>query len=577
LVVQSATLFIGNQTIQTLTSNIMMIEDDILVPLENQAGLTITVGKNDTSTVYAPRTYWTKLDFDPVPIGQLGHQIIQVGVQFAEFSNLTSVSTTGGPTSNSYTQVAQVNNSPDFTIPYLDYIISTYQGAIILTNVISYQTYSAGVTNQDTLPCVNNGNLYFMEYTGSENRLSVFSNILSQQFGYLTFGPDISSFGAAPYNVGTVTITTDVFLVYSNVFAYYDTAYDITDINGYHVQTYPPTNVLPLDNTGLFTQTAIAIGKYIYVSVQYANADNSILGVDTTRIINGTESSTMYKQSSRGNTFFGIPVTDGSHLYYDSNGGLFAQVNLDLTFTTYSPPLPSHDYVVLLYDGIYIYYSDRNASTVFYNTTMSFTSPNAWTHVTRGFVNGCLTSTYVYLYDPYGGLWQLNQYKVTPSLQSQLVVEYSKLENPVAHSENIISETLNNTLIVPANTTIAEFILDFRGPIRELWFQTPAIIQRTVLQLNGETYFDEDYSSLTNLRPYEYHVITSSMNIMSYSIALDPNTVEPTGTLNISRIADPILTVYLGQSYPTPQTIQVYARSMNILTCAQGIGGLKYN
>jgi hypothetical protein len=121
------------------------------------------------------------------------------------------------------------------------------------------------------------------------------------------------------------------------------------------------------------------------------------------------------------------------------------------------------------------------------------------------------------------------------------------------------------------------FSLTFTGPVRELWIQSDVAIKRTVLELNGEVLIDEDYKSLSFLRPFKDHLITPTMPFYSYSISLEPNVIEPLGTLNISRVAYPTIKFELDTIYNTDQIIRVYARSVNVLECQGGIGGLLYN
>jgi len=88
--VKNATLLIGGQTIDQLTSDRLIIEDDLGVAYENQAGLVILEGKGDTSQVYAPREYYTRLTFNMNKLNMkaLSHQDVQVNIEFEKFENL---------------------------------------------------------------------------------------------------------------------------------------------------------------------------------------------------------------------------------------------------------------------------------------------------------------------------------------------------------------------------------------------------------------------------------------------------------------------------------------------------------
>ena len=88
--VKSATLLIGGQTIDTLTSERLIIEDDLGVAYENQTGLAILEGKGDTSQVYAPREYYTRLTFntDKINMKALYNQDVRIDIEYEKFENL---------------------------------------------------------------------------------------------------------------------------------------------------------------------------------------------------------------------------------------------------------------------------------------------------------------------------------------------------------------------------------------------------------------------------------------------------------------------------------------------------------
>jgi len=101
LALKSVDLRIGGQTIQTLTGEYIEIWNELNVPLENQPGLAVLIGKYDTSSVSSPgRTYYVNLPFyffdRPelyLPLVALGRQNVEVVVTFGNFADLTSVQT----------------------------------------------------------------------------------------------------------------------------------------------------------------------------------------------------------------------------------------------------------------------------------------------------------------------------------------------------------------------------------------------------------------------------------------------------------------------------------------------------
>lgn len=98
--IKTADLKIGGQTIQSLTGEYIELWNDLHVPYENQSGLQILTGKNDTLTTINPpgRTYFVNLPFyfygNPalyLPLVALGRHDVEVHVTFRNFSELTAI------------------------------------------------------------------------------------------------------------------------------------------------------------------------------------------------------------------------------------------------------------------------------------------------------------------------------------------------------------------------------------------------------------------------------------------------------------------------------------------------------
>lgn len=100
--IKSADLKIGGQTIQSLTGEFIELWNDLYVSYENQPGLKIMTGKNDTSSINPPgRTYFVNLPFyfygHPslyLPLVALDRHDVEVHVTFRNFSELTVISIT---------------------------------------------------------------------------------------------------------------------------------------------------------------------------------------------------------------------------------------------------------------------------------------------------------------------------------------------------------------------------------------------------------------------------------------------------------------------------------------------------
>jgi hypothetical protein len=98
--IKTADLKIGGQTIQSLNGEYIELWNDLHIPFENQPGLQILTGKNDTNTTINPpgRTYFVNLPFyfygNPslyLPLVALNRHDVEVHVTFRNFSELTAI------------------------------------------------------------------------------------------------------------------------------------------------------------------------------------------------------------------------------------------------------------------------------------------------------------------------------------------------------------------------------------------------------------------------------------------------------------------------------------------------------
>jgi hypothetical protein len=127
------------------------------------------------------------------------------------------------------------------------------------------------------------------------------------------------------------------------------------------------------------------------------------------------------------------------------------------------------------------------------------------------------------------------------------------------------------------------------------------MLQDAVLQVDGYDRFERrDAGYFRLVQPYQYHTaIPTKTFLYSYSFALRPEEMQPTGSLNASRIDNMTLQVSLRPDYPGPQqitnpvtgavetnpnyvpprgnaNIRVYAKNHNVLRVVNGFAGLLF-
>mgnify|MGYP006099286341 CR=1 FL=1 len=99
------------------------------------------------------------------------------------------------------------------------------------------------------------------------------------------------------------------------------------------------------------------------------------------------------------------------------------------------------------------------------------------------------------------------------------------------------------------------------------------------LQLNGHDRFTErDASYFRLVQPYQHHTRVPSKYVYLYSFALNPESHQPSGTCNFSRLDNVTLSLTgLKSNVPDGGQLLVYAVSNNILRIMSGMGGLAYS
>jgi Large eukaryotic DNA virus major capsid protein len=585
VLVKNATLTFGRQHIESTMSDILITQDDLEVPLENQAALTLLVGKNDNTTPIQNRIYYTKLNFDTIPLSTLYNSTVQLQVNFDTFSKVSKVPQTNGITDpNSYNFTAIGGHAGTRQVLYWnDYIIiQRYaDGVLLIFNIYTYEHIFWAPDTQNINMLVLVGDLIY-SYNGN---VLIYVNI-NDVINTYVYDWTISSFdwgnanrtisseneGIHSLNVSGYDIIMSYFLNQDIYWVIYNTRSDIDEPYSYTSSLVSFKEFFSIsddvtttnDGVGVFTD---GLTYYIYVFGElYSLVDpqNTTYGIGTIPLPFGR----VYNTS----------VFDGTYFYFGSAEGMMKFDGSNFIVYTY-PGKP------LCYDGSYVYFID--SSTLYsYNIFSEFDQDSAWTIVnnlgvllnkpdyffyTSGIVAG---PRFNYLTTD-GGIYQFDPVPIIPFIQSEVMIEYVDYNvYPQLQYTNLIKQNDLNTFIIQPNTTTSRYNIVFNDPVREFWIESDAHINRITLELNGYVLFDESYTSLFVIRPFQYHTTTPSKTTGVYSFALDPEKLS--GVLNISRFGSVIITVYNTKS-TSSQSINIYSRSYNLLHCSGGIGALVYN
>lgn len=182
----------------------------------------------------------------------------------------------------------------------------------------------------------------------------------------------------------------------------------------------------------------------------------------------------------------------------------------------------------------------------------------------------------------------------------------------VSNTHEYLIEQIQYTspIAIPIGATSSTVRLEFNHPVRELlWFiqrskmlsyhepfnySSTSILESgdrrdmmadAVIQLDGYDRFDKrDAGYFRLVQPYYHHTVTpNTLYLYNYCFALRPEELQPSGSLNASRIDSFVLQMNLvpdsttGVPPPRGNAItRVYATNHNVLRIINGFGGLLF-
>jgi len=217
----------------------------------------------------------------------------------------------------------------------------------------------------------------------------------------------------------------------------------------------------------------------------------------------------------------------------------------------------------------------------------------------------------------------LTMFRRPPKLACKLIVEYFYVEN--SEREKIVKNKLqyqvdllqyNGDILLTkesfANNLLYQSIIRFSGPCKEFFWVLQDVSYIDGSLPNGERKWDKyDYKLVGKLvnpmsqasiqfngrdrerlkdaifynyiQPYERHLADPSLGVNIYSFALEPESVQPTGSANMSKIDDASISITLLPEVMSDLNnnkvifrFAIYALSINMLRVCSGLGGLMY-
>lgn len=106
------------------------------------------------------------------------------------------------------------------------------------------------------------------------------------------------------------------------------------------------------------------------------------------------------------------------------------------------------------------------------------------------------------------------------------------------------------------------------------------LINKNLLVINSINRMDLDsYIYYTILQKYQYNFWNNQPGIYLYSFSLDPKNLQPSGSMNFSKIDDAYIQLTMNNiiNYQNPASVRVYSVQYNLFRISNGIGGLTFN
>ena len=193
----------------------------------------------------------------------------------------------------------------------------------------------------------------------------------------------------------------------------------------------------------------------------------------------------------------------------------------------------------------------------------------------------------------------------TPSLISAyMIVNYIYLDNFERYNfytqaHNYVITTVQTLPEQTANSINQIYKLPFYNPVKLITWRAvlqsnsdnnnkfiyssmdnQQLINKSIIQINSNPIIDmNSYDFYTTIQKYQNDFVNSQLGINMWSFSLEPKAIQPTGTLNFSKLDDAFLQLTLNPivTYQNPVILQAHALQYNLFKIENGIGALGFN
>jgi hypothetical protein len=185
---------------------------------------------------------------------------------------------------------------------------------------------------------------------------------------------------------------------------------------------------------------------------------------------------------------------------------------------------------------------------------------------------------------------------VNPTLDATIITEYVYLSEPeinwfrTSRIEQVITQIQYGTFRLQPSFTSGVFVLDFKNPIREMFFVIQAEgtapydysgngLESIGMSFNGYEAMSSttnDAVSLGSLEPFNHYPNFPTRQFYMHSFCMSPGSTAPSGYVNFSRIKQVLLTLNTSTS-ALARNFRLSFVNHNVLRFENGLAGLMFN
>lgn len=187
-------------------------------------------------------------------------------------------------------------------------------------------------------------------------------------------------------------------------------------------------------------------------------------------------------------------------------------------------------------------------------------------------------------------------------LRATVLTTYIQLDNAernkfaTSNLRQLITQHQRFTQPISGSSTV-NCKLTFSFPVQELIFMVRRVamakandhfcydgilgrepVEQASLSFNNSIRFSAEGKYLRTVQPLQHHSSVPLSNIYNFSFAISPESIEPSGSANFSRIDSVDLNLQLQEEFANePAELFVFARSWNILSFSAGLAGIGFS